>query len=35
MAKKRFFPALLLTLVLALSLTPISAFAEGYTLVGR
>ena len=29
MAKKRFFPALLLTLVLALSLTPISAFADG------
>lgn len=28
MAKKRFFPALLLTLVLALSLTPLSAFAE-------
>lgn len=28
-AKKRFFPALLLTLVLALSLTPISAFADG------
>lgn len=29
MTKKRFFPALLLTLVLALSLTPISAFADG------
>ena len=29
MAKKRFFPALLLTLVLALSLTPISAFEDG------
>lgn len=28
MAKKRFFPALLLTLVLALSLTPLSAFAD-------
>lgn len=28
MTKKRFFPALLLTLVLILSLTPISAFAE-------
>lgn len=28
MTKKRFFPALLLTLVLALSLTPLSAFAE-------
>lgn len=28
MAKKRFFPALLLTLVLALSLTVLSAFAE-------
>ena len=28
MAKKRFFPALLLTLVLALSLAPLSAFAE-------
>jgi len=29
MTKKRFFPALLLTLVLSLSLTPISAFADG------
>lgn len=29
MTKKRFFPALLLTLVLILSLTPISAFAGG------
>ena len=29
MTKKRFFPVLLLTLVLALSLTPISAFADG------
>lgn len=28
MTKKRFFPALLLTLVLALSLAPLSAFAE-------
>lgn len=28
MTKKRFFPALLLTLVLALSLTPLSAFAD-------
>lgn len=28
MTKKRFFPALLLTLVLSLSLTPLSAFAE-------
>lgn len=31
MTKKRFFPALLLTLVLILSLTPISAFAESGT----
>ena len=28
MTKKSFFPALLLTLVLALSLTPLSAFAN-------
>ena len=32
MAKKRFFPALLLTLVLILSLTPISAFAADSTV---
>lgn len=32
MTKKRFFPALLLTLVLALSLTPISAFAANSTV---